>query len=229
MILLELIGVAAFAVTGAMAAMEVGADVFGVLFLSLVTALGGGIIRDVIMQVGNVYVLTSRWAIPVSLAAGILGFAFPSAFQRFPRLLEWVDVISMGLFVASGTDKALAYSLHAVACVLMGLLTGVGGGALRDVFLGEVPRVFERSNLYALCAVAGSVAYYACIAWLHLRRPWAAVICVAVTLGLRRLSLRYNILSPANVDLTPQVAMPARKVAGKVRRYVLRRRGGSRD
>ncbi len=214
---LDLAAVAVGSFSGVLSAQKRHLDLVGMLALCFCCGLGGGIIRDAIMQVGNVYVLNSRWAIPVSIAAGIFGFAFPGIFHRFPRLFEWVDVLSLALFVATGTDKAIAYELHASACILMGLLTGVGGGAIRDVFLGEVPRIFKRGNLYALCAVAGSIAYYVCIVFLRLRRPWAAAASVVVTVGLRQLSLRYNILSPTSVDLTPGVSREARKVAHEVR------------
>lgn len=210
---LDLASVVVGSFSGVLAAQKRGLDLVGMLALCFLCGLGGGLIRDVIMQVGNVYVLQSHWAIPVAIAAGLFGFVFPGLFRQFPHLLEWLDIFSVALFVATGTDKAIVYGLYPMACVLMGVLTGVGGGMLRDVFLGEVPRVFERSNLYALCAVAGSVTYYACIRWVGLRRPWAALACVALTVGLRRLSLRYHILSPSNVDLTPEVEDSARRVA----------------
>lgn len=216
---LDLAAVVVGSFSGVLAAQERRLDLVGMLALCFLSGLGGGLLRDVIMQVGNVYMLQSRWAIPVSLAAGLFGFVFPGLFRQFPHLLEWVDMLSVALFVVTGTDKAIVYNLYPMACVLMGILTGVGGGMLRDVFLGEVPRVFVRSNLYALCAVAGAVTYYGCIEWAGLRRPWAAVACVVVTVGLRRLSLRYGILSPSNVDLTPEIEEPARKVAGWARHH----------
>lgn len=215
---LDLAAVAVGSFSGVLAAQKRGLDLVGMVALCFMCGLGGGLIRDVIMQVGNVYMLQSRWAIPVALAAGVFGFAFPGLFRKFPRLLEWADILSVALFVATGTDKAIAYNLYPMACVLMGIVTGVGGGMLRDVFMGEVPRVFVRSNLYALCAVAGAVTYYGCIEWVRLRRPWAAVACVLVTVGLRRLSLRYHILSPAGRDWTPELEEQARWVAHHARR-----------
>lgn len=215
---LDLASVVVGSFSGVLAAQKRKLDLVGMLALCFLCGLGGGLVRDVIMQVGNVYMLQSHWAIPMALAAGLFGFVFPGLFRQFPHLLEWLDMFSVALFVATGTDKAIVYGLYPVACVLMGVITGIGGGMLRDVFLGEVPRVFERSNLYALCAVAGAVTYYACISWVRLRRPWAAAACVLVTVGLRRLSLRYHILSPSNVDLTPEIEEPARRAWDRARR-----------
>ena len=128
-----------------------------------------------------------------------------------------VDIISVGLFAAAGTDKAILYRLNPVAIVLMGTITGVGGGMMRDVFLGEVPRIFRRSNWYALCAIAGSCAYYLCAVGIGIDKAWAAIISVLITLVLRRISLRYNLYSPANVDLEPTVRQTARSVAEAAR------------
>ena len=99
----------------------------------------------------------------------------------------------------------------------MGFITGVGGGMLRDIVLGEVPRIFKRSNWYAFCAVAGSVVYYACAVGLQLNKTWAATACILVAVLLRRLSLRFGWYSPTDVDLTPTVKDAAQAVADAAR------------
>ena len=125
-----------------------------------------------------------------------------------------------------GTDKALVHHLLPASCLLMGIMTGVGGGMLRDVFLGEVPRIFQRSNLYAVCALAGSAAYYAAVMFLSVSKLWASLLCIAVTMGLRRWSLRFNVQTPADVDLGPKVSAPVRRAVRLVR--VTRRRSKRR-
>jgi hypothetical protein len=94
----------------------------------------------------------------------------------------------------------------------MGTVTGVGGGMLRDIFLGDIPKIFKRSNLYALCAVAGSAIYYVLVLILYINRPWAALACVAIVVALRMWSLKFNVLSPSDVDLTPKATHAARVV-----------------
>lgn len=200
---------------GALNSCERKLDLVGALGLALICGLGGGLIRDTIMQVGDVYMLKSAFAIPAALITGGVVFFFHGLFARVPHLIEWVDIISVGLFAASGADKAIVYELTPLAAILMGMLTGVGGGLLRDVFLGDVPHIFRRGNLYALCAIAGATVYYLMAVPLMLSKPLAAFLCLAVTVGLRRMSLRYNIMSPADIDLSPKLIDGARRAARK--------------
>lgn len=212
---LDLLSVLIGGLAGVLVAQDLKLDPIGHVALSMLCGLGGGLLRDIILQVGNVYMLSSNYAIPAVVAVGILGFLFPGALRRVPNLLEWIDIFSVGLFVCVGVDKAIVYQQSGMACVLMGVLTGVGGGMMRDVFLGRIPRIFQRDNFYAICALAGSLTYYLCVVNVRLLRGWAAVLCILVTIGLRRLSLHYNLLSPANVDLTPTVARAGRYVYGR--------------
>lgn len=202
---LDLMAVVVGALAGVLVGHERKLDLVGFIGMCLICALGGGLLRDAIMQVGDVYVLNSKLAIPFCVITALVGFAFPSVVTRHPGLYEWVDMFSVAMFVLAGTSKAYAYGLHTSAGILMGVLTGVGGGMLRDVFLGEVPQVFQRSNLYALCAMTGAAVYWICMC-LGLAEQVANVATVLVVVAMRRVSLRYDILSPADVDLTPQVA-----------------------
>lgn len=219
---LDLSSVIVGAFSGVLASQERKLDLVGTVAVCLMCGLGGGLIRDVILQTGSVYMLQSRWAIAVALLAGAFGFAFPGLFRRFPNLFEWVDILSVALFVCAGTDKAIVSEQLSLACVLMGVITGVGGGMLRDVFLGEVPRVFVRSHFYALCAVGGAVAYLACVRWLGLARAFSAIVSIVVTVTLRRISLGWDIKSPSDVDLTPALYHSASKVATTARDIVHR-------
>ena len=178
------------------------------------------------MQVGSVYMLESPFAIPASVATGLVAFFFPQPIDRAGSLLEWLDITAVALFALVGCDKALVHGLLPASCLLMGIMTGVGGGMLRDVFLGEVPRIFQRSNLYAVCALAGSAVYYVAVMCLPMSKLWASLLCVAVTIGLRRWSLRFNVQTPADVDLGPRVSEPVKRAARLVR--ITQRRAGRR-
>lgn len=201
---LDLSSVIVGSLSGILVGQERKLDFVGIMTISIIGGLGGGLIRDVIMQHG-VYMLESHLAIPATLFAGLVGFLFPQVLTRHPHLLEWVDIFSVALFVAGGTSKAIACELNGYAAVLMGIITGVGGGMLRDVFLGEVPKVFRAGTYYALCAVAGALAYYVCIRFLLLRQFWALLACIVATVGLRRASLRYDIRSSSSVNLEPRL------------------------
>jgi uncharacterized membrane protein YeiH len=191
--------------SGILVAEERDLDLVGFVGLSMMGGLGGGLVRDVIMQVGDVYMLTSPLAIPGCVVAALVAFLFSGNLHRFPHLLAWTDIVSVGLFVCAGTDKAILYGLSPWACVLMGTLTGVGGGMMRDVLLGDVPKIFRRSNLYAICAVMGAALYFVLVSILTINKPWAALASVVAIVVLRSWSVRYNVLSPAGVDLTPEV------------------------
>ena len=202
---------------GVMVARSRHLDAVGFVGLALLCGLGGGLIRDVMMQVGSVYMLDSPFAIPASVATGLVAFLFPQPLDRAGSLLEWLDITAVALFALVGTDKALVHGFLPASCMLMGIMTGVGGGMLRDVFLGEVPRIFQKSNLYALCAFAGSAAYWCAVVLGSMNKFWGALLCIVVTMGLRRWSLRYNVQTPADIDLGPRVAAPMRRVGRYVR------------
>ena len=202
---LDLASVAVGGISGALVAKERDLDPIGFVGLSMLCGLGGGLIRDMAMQVGSVYMLDNPYAIPATAAIGLAVFFFARMFEKVPNLLEWVDIISVGLFALGGTDKAIVHGLLPVSAILMGTLTGVGGGMLRDVFLGDVPRIFKPSNYYAVCALAGSTTYYALVKWIGIDKYIAAVALIAVTVGLRRWSLSHDATTPSSHDLTPAI------------------------
>ena len=209
---LELASIFVGSMSGLLVARERKLDLVGFFGLALLCGLGGGLIRDMMMQRGGVYMLDSPFAIGTALAAAIVVFLFPQPFSRHPHILEWVDILAVGLFAVMGTDKAVVYGLNPLAVILMGTITGIGGGMLRDVFLGEVPRIFQRSNFYAICAVAGSAEYWFCVAFMPLDKGVAAIAGIFVTVALRRLSLHFDVKSPADVDFGPQVSRPIKAI-----------------
>ncbi len=210
---LDLASVAVGGISGALVARERKLDLVGYIGLSLLCGLGGGLIRDMSMQVGTAYMLESPYAIPAAAAIAVAVFYFGRVFERIPDLIEWVDIISVGLFALAGTDKAVVHSLLPISAILMGTLTGVGGGMLRDVFLGDVPRIFRPSNYYAVCATAGSLSYYALVIWLGANKYIAAAVLMAVTVGLRRWSLSHGATTSGEHDLTPHLKRMIRKKA----------------
>lgn len=216
---LDLSAVFVGAIAGVLVSKKHKLDLVGFIGMCLICALGGGLLRDAIMQVGSVYALSSRWPIPLCVITAIVGFFFPSMATRFPRMYEWVDIVSVALFVIAGTDKAITHGLYPSGIVLMGTITGVGGGMLRDVFLGEVPQVFRKSNFYALCAIMGAIAYLICKSLLGLDQTISSVTTVVVVVVLRQASLHFNITTPADVDLTPKVVETGRRVAHGVKTH----------
>ena len=215
---LDLASVAVGGISGALVARERKLDPIGFIGLSMLCGLGGGLIRDMAMQAGGTYMIDSPYAIPAAIVIGILVFFFGRHFEKIPDFLEWVDIISVGLFALGGTDKAVVYGLLPISAILMGTLTGVGGGMLRDVFLGDVPKIFRPSNYYAVCAVAGSAIYYAAVVGFGLNKYVAAMLLMLVTVGLRRFSLKHGAETPTEVDLTPALLRAVRRRQAKRRK-----------
>ena len=202
---LELLSVMVGGLTGGLRAAERKLDFVGATGLALVCGLGGGLIRDVSMQVGDVYMLSSDIVFLSTIAAGLLGYYFSGVFLSLEKTVIWLDIVSVGLFTVTGADKALVYGFSPLIAVFLGTMTGVGGGMLCDALLGEVPRIFRGgSALYAVCSATGGVVYCLC-AYLQLAKPYAALICVVFVVLLRILSLRFGIVTPEPTDLTPRM------------------------
>ena len=215
----ELLAVVVAAATGALTARENKLDLVGAIGLAVLVSLGGGLIRDVILQEGNVYILRQPLALPVAVAMAAAVFTFPVMVEKPDRLVAVLDIFSVGLFAVMGTDKTMLYGYPAITCVMMGFFTAVGGGLLRDVCLARVPYIFQRSNLYAIAAIAGALTYIVLVQCLDIWNIAAAVIGVAVTMAVRWWSIRYNIMSPTEVDLH-KLPEPVKKVARPVVRPV---------
>ena len=215
----ELLAVVVAAATGALTARENELDLVGAIGLAVLVSLGGGLIRDVILQEGNVYILRQPLALPVAVATAAAVFTFPVMVEKPDRLVAVLDIFSVGLFAVMGADKTMLYGYPAITCVMMGFFTAVGGGLLRDVCLARVPYIFQRSNLYAIAAIAGALTYIVLVQCLDIWNIAAAVISVAVTMAVRWWSIRYNIMSPTEVDLH-KLPEPVKKVARPVVRPV---------
>ena len=215
----ELLAVVVAAATGALTARENKLDLVGAIGLAVLVSLGGGLIRDVILQEGNVYILRQPLALPVAVATAAAVFTFPVMVEKPDRLVAILDIFSVGLFAVMGADKTMLYGYPAITCVMMGFFTAVGGGLLRDVCLARVPYIFQRSNLYAIAAIAGASAYIALVKCLDMWNIAAAVISVAITMAVRWWSIRYNIMSPTEFD-PHKLPEPVKKVARPVVRPV---------
>jgi uncharacterized membrane protein YeiH len=155
---IDLIGTFVFAVEGAMAAVQSSLDILGLMVLAFATSLGGGIIRDVL--IGAVPPNSIRdWRYPAAAFAGGAVVFFQSSFvNRVPEsLIVRLDAAGLALFAVAGAAKALDFNIHPLLATLMGGITGVGGGTIRDVLLACIPSVL-RADVYAAAALAGAAA-----------------------------------------------------------------------
>ena len=164
---LELIGAAAFAVSGAMAAIEKRADIFGVLFLAVTTALGGGVIRDVLIGRIPPVMFVSYWYLLISVAAALAVFIdaylrsekYKLHLDKLDAVNNIFDAIGLAVFTVSGMNAAMPVSDNIILVLFVGMCTGVGGGMLRDVMTNTMPKVL-RKRVYAVASLIGGGLYY---------------------------------------------------------------------
>jgi uncharacterized membrane protein YeiH len=185
---LDLVGTFVFAISGAVSGVKHRIDLFGVLVLSFVAATAGGITRDVL--IGAIPPASIRdWRyIALSMIAGLVTFFWYPLIARMKSPVQVFDALGLGLFAVSGAGKAIAFHLAPGAAVLMGVLTGIGGGVARDLLVSEVPVVFT-AELYAVAALAGAAVVVCGNAIVPKSTPLAAIgglVCV----GLRLMAIR---------------------------------------
>lgn len=167
MFVLELIGAAAFAVSGAMVAIEKKADIFGVLFLAVTTALGGGVIRDVLIGRIPPVMFVSYWYLLISVVAALAVFIdaylrsekYKLHLDKLDAVNNVFDAIGLAVFTVSGMNAAMPVSDNVILVLFVGMCTGVGGGMLRDVMTNTMPKVF-RKRVYAVASLIGGGLYY---------------------------------------------------------------------
>lgn len=184
----DLGGTAVFAMSGAWVGVKHRLDVFGVCVLAFVAGNAGGMLRDVL--IGSIPPIAfGGWQyVTVSLLAGVVTFVWHPRLERLHTPILIFDAAGLALFSVSGTQKALAYGANPLIAALLGMLTGIGGGMLRDVFVGEIPTVL-RKDLYALAALAGAGVVVA--GPLLPLPPTAATMCgAALCFAIRLVAIR---------------------------------------
>ena len=191
LLVLDLIGTFVFALSGAVIGVKRRLDIFGVLVLSFAAASAGGITRDLL--IGSVPPSAIRdWRyMAVSVLGGLLIFIWFPRSQRSSRVRSFVllfDAAGLALFAVTGTQKALGYGLNPVMAALLGMLTGIGGGMMRDVLVAKTPNVL-RSDLYAVAALAGATVVVIGHQ-LDMTPIMAAVLGAVICFGLRLFAIR---------------------------------------
>ncbi len=155
LVILDMAGIFVFAISGGLVGVRKGLDIFGVLVLAAATGLGGGFLRDVLIGAAPPAALADWRYLVVPVVGGLVTFWFHPALGRMERLVALFDAFGLGLFCVVGALKALDYGLGPVPAALLGTLTAVGGGVVRDLLAGRVPVVL-RSELYATPALVGA-------------------------------------------------------------------------
>ncbi|HEY5822363.1 MAG TPA: trimeric intracellular cation channel family protein [Propionibacteriaceae bacterium] len=195
LLVLDLVGTFAFAVNGALTATRVARlDVFGIVTLGMITALGGGIIRDVLL--GNLPPTTfSDWRyLTVALAGGLVAALVGRRLDRLAPLITVLDAAGLGLFAVTGTGLALRYGVGVEQAVLLGMTTAIGGGTLRDVLLGRLPEVLH-TGLYAIPALLAAAIVVTANRWSS-EPGWFEILAALLCFGIRMADVRLNLNAP---------------------------------
>lgn len=182
-----------FGITGALAGLRRGYDVIGVLFLAIVTAGGGGLIRDgLLLSTGPASILTDARYMVVVVAAAVLTHLFHRHVHRLNRAIAVIDALGLGAFAVLGVQRTLEVGLSVPAAILGGTMTAVGGGLLRDVLVREEPLLLKPGQFYALVAIGGSCLFLALLRWSTLPPERSAVITIVSVFAVRMLAIRFN-------------------------------------
>ena len=187
--ILDLIGIVLNGVLGGMVAREHRLDIIGFMTLAIAAALGGGMMRDVLLQVGPPLALEDPWYIPTAVIAAYVAWLINFEGRVWRISAGVLDGIVIGVWAATGTVKALSHGFAWPPALLLGVMTAVGGGMLRDVFVGRMPAIFGGSHLYATSALIGSLV---ALGFFHLGLPGIGLIASAIIASGFFLLSRWN-------------------------------------
>ena len=193
--ILTLLGVAVFACSGALAAGRRDFDLIGVAALAMVTATGGGTIRDVLLDRHPIFWIADPMNVVVCLVAAAVTWVWVRYFTPPDRALQWADALGLAFFTITGAQIAEEAHHPWIIIILMGAITGCAGGLMRDVLSAQVPLVFRKSELYVTTSVVGLVIYLT-LRQFQVTADVAGGIGVASILLLRLASIRWRITLP---------------------------------
>lgn len=191
--IIEISGTVAFAISGAFSAMQKRLDVFGVLIMGFVTAIGGGTIRDVL--IGDTPVSWMRdYKLPLIILGTVIGtILFKKYIKGFKITLFLFDALGLGLFTIIGIQKGISAGLNPGVCVALGTITGCFGGVLRDVLLNNIPLIFQK-EIYATACIIGGTLYVLLIN--HVDSDLVKIIAVVTVCAIRIVAVKYKLSLP---------------------------------
>lgn len=192
--ILDLVGVAVFAISGVLAARDRGLDLLGITVIAAITAIGGGTLRDLLLNRHPIFWITDIWYLTVIIVSTLLTVAYARVRPPPGKALLVADAMGLALFALSGAQVAEAAQYPAIIVVLMGTMTGAAGGVLRDVITAQVPLILRR-DIYATAAIVG-IALYLLLQLLGLQRPLAFGVGMAIVIILRLLAIRWSLQLP---------------------------------
>ena len=191
--IIDLLGTMVFAISGAMAAHRKRIDIFGATFTGFITAIGGGSLRDVFLNLSPVWVDDSNYLLVILLGV-FISSVFNKELDRLARTLTFFDAIGIGFFCAVGVQKSLLYESSEAAAVVLGMFSAVMGGVTRDTLLNETPLIF-RKEIYATACVSGALLFVI-LKGLHVRDDVNTFVSSSIVFIIRIISVKYKFTLP---------------------------------
>lgn len=197
-LLIELLGTVAFAMSGSFAAMQKRLDPFGVLIIAFITSVGGGTVRDLLLDV-PVFWMHNMLMCSVIFVTSIISMVFKSLEKKFKVTLFIFDSFGLGLFTIVGIQKGLSADLHPLICLTLGTITGCFGGIIRDILLNRIPLIF-RKEIYATACIIGGSAFVLLVKFSSLKYVIVQVFTILLIVAIRTLAVKYHWQMPKFYD-----------------------------
>lgn len=192
---LELLGLMVFAISGALAAGRKHLDLLGVVVVAVVTAIGGGTLRDVLLNRHPVFWLHEPIYLEIILGSALLTVLYTKFFSPPYRALLVADAVGLALFSIGGAQIAEQANVPIIVIVLMGTITGTAGGVIRDILLADIPVIFRRGRIYATTSIVGILAYLF-LQMIHVDQTWAAIAGMIMVASLRLAAIIWGLMLP---------------------------------
>jgi uncharacterized membrane protein YeiH len=197
---IDILGTFAFAISGALVALDKKFDIFGVIIIAFITAVGGGMLRDILINAHPINWIGDLNYLYTIFLAVIFTFLFKSKIAYLSKTLFLFDTIGISVFTLLGLQKGLSYDLHPLVALIMGMISAVFGGVLRDVLTAKVPLIFEK-EIYASACLAGGIIYLI-LNYFRVEENINFIISAAVVVAIRALVVRFHLELPKiNRDL----------------------------
>lgn len=193
--IIDILGTIAFAISGVLVAMDKKLDVFGVLIIAFVTAVGGGTLRDLLIGIRPVGWLMAPMHLLIILGTVVLAITFVKQLKYVRKSLFLFDTIGIGLYTMVGVEKGLAAQLSPIMCIALGTITACFGGVIRDILCNEIPVIF-RKEIYATVCILGAMVYFLLVQF-PIDNAIAQTMGIATIIVMRILAVRFKISLPS--------------------------------
>ena len=208
-VVIEYLAILCWGLSGGLAAIRKGYDIFTIMLCGWLTALGGGLVRDVMLGALPPVGITDKGYVLTTLFSGIIVVVAHPEITKLKWTMTVIDALGLGLFAVSGTAKALAYGSSGMTAVFLGMFTALAGGLIRDIFIGDVPMIIRDKHLYAVPSFIGCILTV--LVWRGVSYGWfdmrsemlLDVLIVIIVVALRLLSVGFNVTLPGAVERHP--------------------------